>query len=118
MRHLSIATATLLLSFTAAFAADPAGFYQVEGTNPGGGGGVYRGTVTVERIGENYRVVWLIAGERYVGTGIGNRSSFAVSYRYGNTIGIALYAPDGDDWVGVWTYENGRSLGQDNWTRR
>jgi hypothetical protein len=117
MRHLLIAAATLLLSVTAGFAADPVGTYSVEGANPGGGSG-YTGTVTVERTGDTYRVVWVIAGERYVGTAIGNKDGIAVSYRTGNKTGLALYGEDGGNWAGVWTYENGRTLGPEIWKRR
>lgn len=117
MRHLSIATAALVLSTTAALAADPVGSYAVEGANPGGRG-KYTGTVTVERTGETYRVIWVVAGTRYVGTGIGNKDFIAVSYRSGSDTGLALYGEDGGNWTGVWTYANGRALGAEVWKRR
>ena len=61
MRRLSIvfAAAALLASAAVAFAADPIGEYSVEGTNPGGNG-KYSGTVTVEKTGETYRVIWVV----------------------------------------------------------
>lgn len=114
---LAVAAAALLFSITAAF-ADPVGRYDVDGTNPGGNSGSYSGTVSVERTGQTYRVVWLIGGERYVGTGIGNKDFLAVSYRSGNQTGLALYGPDGDGWTGVWTYAGGTQMGTDHWTRR
>ena len=117
MRYLSMTAAALLLSVTAAFAADPVGTYRVEGTNPGGGSS-YRGTVTVERNGETYRVVWVIGNTRFVGTGIGTRDFISVSYRSGDQTGLALYGEDGGNWNGVWAFANGRALGSEVWYRR
>ena len=117
MRHFSISAAALLLSATAVFAADPVGTYRVEGSSPGGGS-PYSGTVTVERTGETYRVVWVIAGTRFVGTGIGNRNFISVSYRSGGQTGLALYGEDGGNWKGVWTFANGTTLGAEVWHRR
>ena len=117
MRKLfAIVAAALLFSVTAAF-ADPTGRYHVDGTNPGSGG-TYSGTVSVERTGQTYRVVWVIGGQRFIGTGIGNKDFLAVSYRSGNQTGLALYGPDGDDWTGVWTYAGGNQMGSEHWTRR
>jgi hypothetical protein len=117
MRYLLIAAAAFVLSMSAAFAADPVGTYRVEGTNPGSGS-KYAGTVTVERTGETFRVIWVVAGARYVGTGIGNKDFIAVSYRSGGETGLALYGEDGGNWTGVWTVANGRDLGAEVWKRR
>ena len=97
--------------------ADPAGEYHAEGTNPGGGG-AYRGTVSVTKTGETYRIVWDIQGQRYVGTGIGNKDFLAVSYRSGNETGLALYGEESGGWVGIWAYQGGRNLGAERWRRR
>ena len=114
----AIATgAAALLWATAAFAADPVGTYDVEGANPGGGG-QYHGTVTVEKTGETYRVVWIVGSTRYVGTGIGNKEFIAVSYRSGNDTGLALYGADGGHWTGIWTYAGGRQVGPEAWKRQ
>ena len=118
MRHLpALAAAALLWSSVAAFAAEPVGTYAVEGANPGGGGG-YTGTVTVDKTGETYRVVWVVGGTRYVGTGIGNREFIAVSYRSGNDTGLALYGAEGGNWIGIWTYAGGRQVGAERWLRQ
>lgn len=109
--------AALALSCTLAFAADPVGKYDVEGSNPGGGS-TYSGTVTVARTGDTYSVVWVIGGTRYVGTGIGDKNFIAVSYRTGNQSGLALYGEDGDDWAGLWTYAGGRQVGAERWKRQ
>lgn len=110
------AAAAILLSVTAAF-ADPVGKYDVEGTNPGGGGR-YSGTVSVERTGDTYRVVWVVGGTRYIGTGIGDKDFLAVSYRSGNETGLALYAASNDGWKGIWTYANGTKIGTERWTEQ
>jgi len=118
MRHLpALAAAALLWSSVAAFAAEPVGTYTVEGANPGGGGG-YTGTVTVDKTGETYRVVWVVGGTRYIGTGIGNREFIAVSYRSGNDTGLALYGADGGNWTGIWAYAGGRQVGAERWLRQ
>lgn len=117
MHRFLLTAAALIMSFSAAFAADPVGTYRVEGNNPGSGSG-YSGTVTVERNGETYRVIWVIGNQRFVGTGIGNRDFISVSYRSGNQTGLALYGEDGGNWVGVWAFSDGRQLGREVWKRR
>jgi len=117
MRHLFVASAAaLLLSIATAFAADPVGSYSVIGNNPGGGS-EYHGTVTVERTGQTYRVIWIVGGQRYIGTGIGNKDFIAVSYKSGSDTGLALYGADGGNWQGVWTYAGGRQIGSEVWKR-
>lgn len=115
MRYLAI-VAAFLFSTSTAFASDAVGTYRVEGSNPGGGS-TYRGTVTVERTGKTYRVIWVVAGTRYIGTGIGDKDFLAVSYKSGNDAGLALYGARGDDWGGVWTYSGGRDVGTEVWRR-
>jgi len=117
MRYLpALAAAAFALSATVAL-ADPVGTYDVEGTNPGGGGN-YAGTVTVERTGDTFRVTWVIGSTRYIGTGIGNKDFIAVSYRSGNNTGLALYGADGDDWTGIWAYAGARKMGAESWKRQ
>jgi hypothetical protein len=116
MRFIAALAAFVLATATAAFAADPVGRYRVEGTNPGNGS-AYSGTVTVEKTGETYRVVWTVGNARYVGTGIGDHNFIAVSYRSGDSTGLALYGAADDDWKGVWTYAGGRQVGTERWER-
>ena len=115
MRKLVFAAA--LLAGCPAFAADPVGTYAVRGVNPGGGA-EYSGTVQVSRTGETYRVVWNVAGEQFVGTGIGNQDFLAVSYQSGKSTGLALYGAAGSDWQGTWAYAGSRATGGERWTRR
>jgi hypothetical protein len=117
MRQLFIVSAAaFLLSAATALAADPVGHYSVEGANPGGGG-KYSGTVSIEKTGETYRVIWIVGSTRYVGTGIGDKDFLAVSYKSGTDTGLALYGADGGNWAGVWTYAGGRQIGSEVWKR-
>jgi len=119
MRKLfAVVGALVLFGVTAAQATEPVGSYSDVGTDPSGKGGTYSGTVTVEKTGQTYKVVWVIGGTRYIGTGIGNKDFLAVSYISNNQTGLALYAPDGDGWTGVWTYIGGTAMGTDRWTRK
>lgn len=117
MRYLMAVTVALLWSAATAFAADPVGTYNVEGTNPGGNSS-YKGTVTISRTGETYSVVWVVGGTRYVGTGIGNKDFIAVSYKSDADTGLALYGADGGNWAGVWTYAGGDKVGAEIWKRQ
>ncbi len=112
----AIGAAVLLWSAATAFAADPVGSYSVEGANPGGKGN-YTGTVTVQKTGETYRVIWVVGGTRYVGTGLGNKDFLAVSYKSGSETGLALYGADGGNWTGIWTYAGGKQVGPEIWKR-
>ena len=80
MRYMLV-VAALLWGVAAAFADDPVGRYSVEGTNPGGGSD-YRGTVSVEKTADTYRVIWIVGGKRYIGTGIGNKDFMTPGSRY------------------------------------
>jgi hypothetical protein len=112
----AISAAALLWSAVTAFAGELTGHYSVQGTNPGSTSR-YGGTVSVEKTGQTYRVIWIVAGQRYIGTGIGNGEFVAVSYVSGRETGLALYAPNGDNWSGVWTFANGRQMGTEVWKR-
>lgn len=116
MRIAAACAAFVLLVATNAFAADPAGRYRIDGTNPGSGS-TYTGTVTVSRTGETWSVVWLVGNTRYVGTGIGDSNFIAVSYRAGNATGLALYGAEGGNWKGVWAYAGGQQIGTERWLR-
>jgi hypothetical protein len=116
-KALSIGAAVLLWSATAAFAADPTGRYTVTGSNPGGGS-EYSGTVSVEKTGQTYRVIWVVGGTRYIGTGIGNHDFIAVSYKSGSDTGLALYGSDGGNWSGVWAYSGAKRMGTEVWKRQ
>jgi hypothetical protein len=113
-RTIAAAAAAFLLATTGAF-AQMTGQYRVEGENPDGS--TYKGSAAVEKTGDTYRVTWNVAGERFVGTGIGSSEAIAIGYRSGSNTGIALLGKEGDRYVVVWTYLNGRKLGTEKWTR-
>jgi hypothetical protein len=117
MRVVLSTTFLVCLLGATAWAGDPVGTYTVSGTNPGGHV-TYSGTAKVEQTGDTYKVTWDIAGTHFVGTGLGDSRFLGVSYRTGDNTGLALYSPEGDDWVGVWTYAGGTELGKEKWTRR
>jgi hypothetical protein len=121
LRKLVLALALVAGGLTAvlstAFAGDPAGKYNLVGSNPGGKGR-YSGTVEVEKTGDTFRVTWDIGGQTFVGTGIGSDKGFAVTYRSGNQTGLAIYGAKGNDWEGVWTFTGGKEIGGEAWTRR
>ena len=71
----------------------------------------------MEKNGQTYRVVWVVGGQRYIGTGVGNAEFIAVSYKSGSETGLALYGSDGDNWKGIWTYAGGRTIGAEVWKR-
>ena len=74
--------------------------------------------MTVEWTGETFKVVWVVAGTVYVGTGIGNKDFIAVSYRVGDHTGLALYGKTDDGWRGIWTYADGTKIGTEEWTEQ
>ncbi len=117
MRNVVTIAAALLCSAATCFAADPVGTYNVEGTNPGNGS-AYKGTVTISKTGETYKVIWVVGGTRYIGTGIGNKDFIAVSYKSDADTGLALYGADGGNWAGVWTYAGGDKMGSEIWKRQ
>ena len=127
MRTFSAAIAATLMCATSVFGmsvfgataalADPVGRYSVEGINPGSGT-KYTGTVNVEQTGETYRVTWVVGDARFIGTGIGDKNFLAVSYKSGDSTGLALYGADTADWTGVWAYSGGTKMGAEKWTRK
>jgi hypothetical protein len=114
----SLIGAAVFIVLTAISAlADPVGTYELSGANPGNGS-EYSGTVTVQRNGDTFLVIWTFAGSRQVGIGIGRDDLITVSYRSGNSIGIAVYRPDGDGGKGIWAPAGSQNLGTEVWTRR
>ena len=126
-----IALAALLLTVAAGHAlADPTGTFRVVGTNPDSGG-TYEGKVTVTRTGDTYKVVWDIAGTRYIGTGLGaivrdkkflvgpaeaDDIALSVGYVSGKIFGMAMYfLQDDGTWEGVWTYGGSKDVAKETW---
>lgn len=110
----AIVAAVILVATTITALASPVGTYNVVGTNPGGGNG-YRGTVTVTRMGEyTFRVVWTIAGQTVVGTGLWVDEKFSVGYPVSS---IAVYTDNGKGgWNGHWANGNATQTGTEVWS--
>ena len=125
------ALTALLLTLAAGQAlADPTGTFRVVGTNPDSRS-TYKGKVTVTRTGDTYKVVWDIAGTRYIGTGLGaiirdrkflvgpaepDDIAISVGYVSGKTFGMAMYfLQDDGTWEGVWTYGGSRDVAKETW---
>ncbi len=102
-------TCCKLLAMPAIALADPSETFEVTGSCDGS---AYSGTVKVSRTGSTYDVQCTIAGEKFVGTGIGAKftgarfemgpassddTAISVGYAPKNNFGIARYfeQPDG-----------------------
>lgn len=109
--RLLVVAAALLWSVATAFAADPSGTYDVQGTSPEGS--TYSGTVTITQTGQTFKMIWKIGGDTYRGTAIGDKDFLAVSYTSGSDTGLALYGADGGNWKGIWTYAGGTKIGSE-----
>jgi hypothetical protein len=115
--RLIIGTVLALVLTVASSLADPVGTYRVSGINPGNGS-TYSGTVTVKRNGDTFLLAWTIAGSRQIGVGIGKDDFLAVSYRSGDSIGIAFFrADENSGWEGIWAPLGSQTLGTEKWTR-
>lgn len=116
---MKLRTAALAAAFTItalpAF-AQMTGQYTVDGRNPDGS--TYKGAAAIEKTGDTYKVTWTISGERFIGTGIGSPEAIAIGYRSGSQTGVALLGKEGENYVMVWAYLNGRQLGSEKWTRQ
>ena len=114
--RLLIVAVVVMWSVVTAFAADPLGTYDVQGTSPDGS--KYSGTVTVTQTGQTFKVIWLIGSDKYTGTAIGDKDFLAISYVSGGDSGLALYGADGGNWKGIWTYAGGTTMGTEIWKRQ
>lgn len=115
MRTCVVGVLVLLLSVGWAL-ADAEGTYELSGVNPGNGS-KYSGMVVVQRTGDTFQVTWTVNGQQIIGIGIGKSDYLAVSYRSGNTIGLAVYTESSDGWIGIWAPAGGRELGSETWKR-
>lgn len=103
------------LCATAAFAG-PEGSYKVEGKAPDGS--TYSGSATVVATGQTFKVTWVIGGDKYVGTAVGNDDFFAVTYGTGGSNGLAVYGRKDQDWVGIWTTSGDTKVGAERLVRK
>lgn len=114
MRFASAVTLAALILMTTIVRADLIGHYKVSGTTPDGS--PYSGEVAAEFVGNTFHVVREIGGQRYIGTGIGNKNVLAVTYRLDEATLLALYVQDESGrWTGTWTYVDGNQIGTERW---
>ena len=97
-------------------AANPEGGYAVSGANADGS--TYTGDVVVTRVGDIFQVAKTIAGQKSTGAGIADGDFFAVSYRSGNGIQVALLTSRGSGEIGVWVDDGSNRLGAERWIRK
>ena len=133
MRISTIATALLALAIPACAFADPAGTFDLRGTNSDSKQD-YTGTVRVTRTGETYRVVWDIANQQITGTGVGLKIvdgqvvmgpaseddvGISIAYGSGDSYGTVVYfeQPDGR-WHGIWAYNGWDHIATEDWSPR
>ncbi|WP_426956823.1 hypothetical protein [Muricoccus radiodurans] len=113
IRAATLALALGLLFPPAPAAAQRAGTYQVEGTDPAGS--PYSGTATFTALdGKTWRITWRIDGESGGAEGIGLVAGglLVVGYTISGAPGIATYQPQPDgSLVGPWT--SGQGLGSE-----
>jgi hypothetical protein len=132
MRTVAVISAFILIAAPALALADASGTYNVVGRNADDGS-TYKGTVEVSRTGATYKVVWVIGGQKSVGTGLGSHfengttivtgpatdkdTGISVGYINKDSYGIANYyrQPDGS-WKGVWTYGGSQHITSETWT--
>ena len=133
MRFSAIIAAYVLLVPPTLALADPSGTYNVVGRNADDGS-TYKGAVEVSRTGATYKVVWVIAGKKSVGTGLGSHfenggntyvtgpatdkdSGLSVGYVNNDSFGICTYYRQADgSWKGIWTYGGSQKITSETWT--
>lgn len=100
----------LMLAGASAQAAE----FIVRGTAQDGSS--YNGRVVTDIVGDTVKVVWNIAGQRYVGNGVIYQDAVAIYYT-GNLTGVALYKrdPSTGAFRGRWTTGNSNSVGNEEW---
>ena len=134
MRAAAVISACIFIAVPTLALADPTGTYNVVGRNEDNGG-TYKGTVEVSRTGATYKVVWVIAGKKSIGTGLGSHfengntivtgpasdkdAGLSVGYINKDSFGIATYYQQSDgSWSGVWTSGGSQHTTSETWTRQ
>lgn len=104
----------LLLTFAGnTHAHELSGHYSASGSNPGSTS-AYKGSATLTRKGDTYRIVWQV-GARYTGTGIitGDVLSVAYTDAANKWLGVVSYRilDGGNTLQGVWSRHGGSEMG-------
>ena len=127
-----VISACALLAAPTLALAGPTGTFNVAGSNADGSS-PYKGTVEISRTGATYKVVWVIAGKRSIGTGIGTHIEggnnvitgpatdkdvgISVGYLNKDSFGVGTYYRRADgSWHGVWAYGGAENVAVETWT--
>ena len=94
-----------LIALAAPAWAEGPGDYRAEGDG-------YKGVASILATGKGtWRISWLIGGERYEGTGIGDGKVLAFSFTSKQGNGTVLYAANGTGgYDGVWAFRNDKTV--------
>ena len=82
------------------------GSYKCAGTSDGGG--KYEGTVEITKVGDAYRLEWVVGGMKHAGIGIFDKdkgllsTSWASAVEGGVITGVAVYTVEKDKLTGRW----------------
>lgn len=101
----------LFLAFTLTLGAqmyvhaevDVTGDYTILGSTTEGDG-EYKGTLTITRKGEVYKLVWTTVDGNYVGTGLITKGVLSAVWRLGEEIGVSSYIVEETRLVGTWAF--------------
>lgn len=95
--------------------ADLSGTYEITNSSNPGGGGAYRGSVSLSRDGDTYSVGWTIANTPpFKGVAIPAGSILGVGWGMGADYGVAVYKIKRGELDGRWaTGTSGAKLGRD-----
>jgi hypothetical protein len=95
------------------------GNYQVRGSVTKLEGGIYTGSMRIDRYDDTYYVSWRTAGETYYGIGVRHGDTFAVAWgaTSNKVFGIAEYDLQGGMAVGRWVQFGQRALTVENLAR-
>jgi hypothetical protein len=96
----------VLLAVTATYcvhahAEDITGDYTVEGTDAEGGG-PYTGTLTIQKKGDVYTMIWVIAEKKAIGAGIITDNVLSACWKEGADIGLCSYKISAGKLTGQW----------------
>ena len=121
MNRILLALLVVISFFTAPVLSAPIeGVYSASGTNPGGRGS-YKGTVTISRTHQTYKIVWNV-GSVFIGTGIVTGDTLSVAYtdEHKKWFGIVSYKifDNGKQLHGEWSAHGGKSVGTEKLIKR
>ncbi|MFN8353652.1 MAG: hypothetical protein U0Y10_04380 [Spirosomataceae bacterium] len=89
------------------------GTYDITGTNAGNNS-PYKGTLTIQKTGSVYSLVWKTGNVSYNGVGILDGNTLAVGWGFGAAFGVVNYKINGNTAQGIWAMGGGMSTGTEN----